>query len=48
MVELVQGEGGVEPFGKEEIRKLEKFLKEKEILLIVDEVQTGIYRSGEF
>lgn len=48
MIELVQGEGGVEPFEKDEIKKLEKFLKEKEILLIVDEVQTGIFRSGEF
>lgn len=48
MIELVQGEGGVQPFAKEEVQKLAKFLKEKEILLIVDEVQTGIYRSGEF
>ena len=48
MLELVQGEGGVQPFPKEEIQKLAKFLKEKEILLIVDEVQTGIFRSGEF
>jgi len=48
MIELVQGEGGVEPFAKAEIQELAKFLKEKEILLIIDEVQTGIYRSGEF
>ncbi len=48
MIELVQGEGGVAPFEKKEIQKLASFLKEKEILLIVDEVQTGIYRSGEF
>ncbi len=48
MIELVQGEGGVSPFAKEEIQKLASFLKEKEILLIVDEVQTGVYRSGEF
>lgn len=48
MLELVQGEGGVQPFEKEEIQKLAKFLKEKEILLIVDEVQTGVYRTGEF
>jgi len=48
MIELVQGEGGVQPFPKEEIQKLAKFLKEKEILLIVDEVQTGIFRTGEF
>ncbi|WP_024955196.1 aspartate aminotransferase family protein [Sulfurospirillum arcachonense] len=48
MIELVQGEGGVEPFEKEEVQKLAAFLKSKEILLIVDEVQTGVFRSGEF
>ncbi|MEA3315082.1 MAG: aminotransferase class III-fold pyridoxal phosphate-dependent enzyme [Campylobacterota bacterium] len=48
MIELVQGEGGVQPFEKEEIQKLAKFLKENDILLIVDEVQTGGYRTGEF
>jgi acetylornithine aminotransferase len=48
MIELIQGEGGVTPFEKEQIQSLAKFLKEKEILLIVDEVQTGVYRTGEF
>jgi acetylornithine/N-succinyldiaminopimelate aminotransferase len=48
MIELIQGEGGVEAFDKKEIQKLARFLKEKNILLIVDEVQTGIYRTGEF
>ncbi len=48
MIELIQGEGGVSPFPKEDIQKLAKYLKEKEILLIVDEVQTGVFRSGEF
>ncbi len=48
MIELVQGEGGVEPFKKEEIQLLAKELKAKGLLLIVDEVQTGVYRSGEF
>ncbi len=47
MIELVQGEGGVQPFEKEAIQKLEKHLKEQDILLIVDEVQTGIYRTGK-
>ncbi len=47
MIELVQGEGGVQPFEKEAIQKLEKHLKEKDILLIIDEVQTGIYRTGK-
>ncbi len=48
MLELIQGEGGVYPFDKDEIQKLAKTLKEKDILLIVDEVQTGVYRTGEF
>ncbi|MDD2382767.1 MAG: aspartate aminotransferase family protein [Sulfurospirillaceae bacterium] len=48
MLELVQGEGGVKAFAKEEIQALAKFLKEKEILLIIDEVQSGVFRSGEF
>lgn len=47
LLELVQGEGGITPFNKAEIQKLAKFLKEKNILLMIDEVQTGIYRSGE-
>jgi len=48
MIELVQGEGGVQPQDKEEVQKLAKYLKEKNILLIVDEVQTGVYRTGKF
>ena len=48
MLELVQGEGGVEPFDKQKVQELASFLKEEDILLIVDEVQTGVYRSGEF
>jgi len=48
MVELIQGEGGVNPQNKKEMQKLEKELKKRDILLIVDEVQTGVYRSGEF
>ncbi len=46
MIELVQGEGGVQPFEKEAIQKLAQHLTEKDVLLIVDEVQTGIYRTG--
>jgi len=48
MLELIQGEGGVSPFDKEEIQKLASYLHAKDILLIVDEVQTGVFRSGEF
>ncbi|WP_456469849.1 acetylornithine/succinylornithine family transaminase [Caminibacter sp.] len=48
MIELIQGEGGVNPFDIEKVQKLEKELRKRDILLIVDEVQTGIYRTGEF
>lgn len=48
MLELIQGEGGVSPFEKGQIQELASFLKSKDILLIVDEVQTGIFRTGEF
>ena len=48
MIELVQGEGGVQPQDKAEAQALAKLLKSKNVLLIVDEVQTGGYRTGEF
>ncbi len=48
MIELVQGEGGVAPQDMLEVQALEKLLKSRGILLIVDEVQTGVYRTGEF
>ncbi len=48
MIELVQGEGGVQPLEREKVHALSTLLKERNILLIVDEVQTGIYRTGEF
>jgi acetylornithine aminotransferase len=48
MLELVKGEGGVEAQLKSEVQKLAKLLKSKNILLIIDEVQTGVYRTGEF
>ncbi len=48
LLELVQGEGGVQPFEKEQVQQLAAYLKERDVLLIVDEVQTGVYRTGEF
>ena len=48
MIELVQGEGGVQPQDKQEVLKLEKLLKSRGILLMIDEVQSGAYRTGEF
>lgn len=48
LIELVQGEGGVQPFEKDQIQKLANHLGKEGILLIVDEVQTGVFRTGEF
>ena len=48
MIELVQGEGGVELQDKEQVQALAKMLRSKNILLIVDEVQTGVFRTGKF
>lgn len=47
MFEVVQGEGGVLPLKKEFLTWLEEFAKEKDLLLIADEVQTGNGRTGE-
>lgn len=46
MLEMVQGEGGVLPLSKEFVQGVAAFCKENDILLIVDEVQTGIGRTG--
>ena len=46
IVECVQGEGGVVPLDPAFALKLDAWLKENDILLIVDEVQTGNGRSG--
>lgn len=48
MIELVQGEGGVTVLNKEYVKFIEQLCKENDILLIVDEVQTGIGRTGTF
>lgn len=47
-LELVQGEGGVRPADPAFVRELADWCKEKEILLMIDEVQTGIGRTGEW
>lgn len=46
LLELVQGEGGVIPADSEWIQKLVQVCKENSILLMVDEIQTGIGRTG--
>ncbi|AWQ16382.1 acetylornithine transaminase [Bacillus velezensis] len=47
MLETVQGEGGVNPAGPEFIEALQTFCKDKQALLIADEIQTGIGRTGK-
>lgn len=48
MAELVQGEGGVNNLDEGYVREIAKICKENDILFIVDEVQTGIGRTGKF
>ncbi|MBU0468401.1 MAG: aspartate aminotransferase family protein [Candidatus Omnitrophica bacterium] len=47
MIELVQGEGGVNIATKQYVEELRKICNEKDMLLIFDEVQTGMGRTGE-
>ena len=47
MIECVQGEGGVIPLKEGFIKKLESYCKKNDIILIVDEVQTGNGRCGK-
>ena len=48
MVELIQGEGGMFLLEKEFVQGLRKLCDEKNVLLLVDEVQTGVGRTGAF
>ena len=48
MMELVQGEGGVVALDADYVEKVAAFCKERDILVIVDEVQTGVGRTGKF
>ncbi|MNI34456.1 Acetylornithine aminotransferase [compost metagenome] len=47
MLELVQGEGGVHAVDAEYLYKLRQLCDEKGILLIFDEIQTGLGRTGK-
>ena len=46
MIECVQGEGGVVPLSQDFVKDLAAFAQDHDILLIVDEVQTGNGRTG--
>lgn len=46
MLELIQGEGGINVADKDFVLGLRKLCDEKKLLLIIDEVQTGMARTG--
>ena len=46
MMELIQGEGGVLPLDQAFVQEVYSFCKSRDILLIIDEVQTGVGRTG--
>ncbi len=48
MLELIQGEGGVNVANKDFVLELRKLCDERSLLLIIDEVQTGIGRTGKY
>ncbi|NLM19620.1 MAG: acetylornithine/succinylornithine family transaminase [Clostridiaceae bacterium] len=47
MLEVVQGEGGVNSLNQEYLDQVADFCKKNDLLLIIDEVQTGNGRTGE-
>ena len=48
MLEMVLGEGGVIPMDEGFVQGLAQLCREKDVLLLIDEVQTGIGRTGRF
>ncbi len=46
LLELIQGEGGVLPLDREFVRQVARLCEERDWLLLIDEVQTGIGRTG--
>ncbi len=47
ILETVQGEGGIYPADREFLEGIKKICEEKDILLILDEIQCGMGRTGE-
>ena len=48
MIEMVQGEGGINPLDQDYVDAIVALTKEKDILLIVDEIQSGLCRTGKW
>lgn len=47
MIELIQGEGGVMPLEQDFVKDVERLCRENDLVLIIDEVQTGVGRTGK-
>ncbi|WP_339765096.1 aspartate aminotransferase family protein [uncultured Hoeflea sp.] len=47
LIEPVQGEGGIRPLSNEQLRALRDLCDEHGILMILDEVQSGVGRTGK-
>ncbi len=48
LIEPIQGEGGVRPADVDYLQGVEALCRERNILFMVDEVQTGLARTGEW
>lgn len=48
LIEVIQGEGGIVNVTKEYMQEIRKICDEKDILFMIDEVQTGVGRTGKF
>jgi len=48
MLEVIQGEGGINECDPAFLREVQELCREEGLLLVVDEVQTGIGRTGRF
>lgn len=48
MIELIQGEGGVIPVDVEFVKEIEQICREKDLVFVIDEIQTGVSRTGTF
>ncbi len=46
MMEMIQGEGGVLPLDKDFVQQVTAYCQQRDILVMIDEVQTGIGRTG--
>jgi len=47
LIEPIQGEGGIRVIPNEDLRRIRALCDEKKILLVLDEVQTGVGRTGK-